>query len=132
MKSDYAWSLTNLIQQARIEATQLEHPYIRTEHLLLALLRHWQVDLQDVCAQSGVSIQGWIDQIEALPRPLCGAEVRLVLSVTAQKAIDQVNDAYPQPKPHDVAFVLLRQSPILRRLLSQQGIAVDSFLENLQ
>lgn len=97
-----------VIQQgARHEAQQLKHPYIRSEHLLLALAR---MQGEQLPLSYDVILAG----VKVLPSPTCGAERKLTLARGAQRAIAQLSadDAHPQA----LLEALQQNSLIVRRL----------------
>ena len=77
--------LQSVLTYAREEAIRFQHPYIRSEHLLLALL---QVDNTIL----PISYAQLSQQVLALPKPKCGAEQKLDLAQGAKRALQQLDN----------------------------------------
>lgn len=105
--------LSELLGEARAQAALAGHKTVRTEHLLLALLRLAPQpgcpDADDVAAR-----------LQALPCPLCAAPATLTLSAAAARVLDQATRiAAPDPlQPQHLLSALLAASPLCRRLLA--------------
>lgn len=106
--------LSDLLDEARAHAAQAGHKTVRTEHLLLALLRLApQPDYPDA--------DQFAARLQALPCPVCAAPATLELSAAAARALDQAaRMAAPAPvQPQHLLPALLAASPLCRRLLAQ-------------
>ena len=101
--------LEQLLEAARDEAIRLQHPYIRSEHLLLALLK------QDTGVLP-VSYDVLFEQLAELPSPSCGAEQKLVLAQAAKRALNQLGD---DASIVEIAASIIQSSPLLRRILAE-------------
>jgi len=96
--------LKQLEQLARQEAMALSHPYIRSEHLLLALAK------MDAGAVP-VSYDALFSRLDKLAKPGCGAEQTLTLAAGAKRALEKADN--------DLAASIIASSPLLRRLISE-------------
>lgn len=108
--------LAELLDEARVQAAQAGHKTVRTEYLLLALLRLApQPDYPDA--------DQFAARLQALPCPVCAAPVTLHLSTAAARALDQAaRMAAPDPvQPQHLLSALQAASPLCRRLLAQHA-----------
>ncbi len=100
--------LEQLEQSAREEAIKLQHPYIRSEHLLLALIKQNASVLP-------ISYATLFARLSELPSPSCGAEQKLCLAQGAKRALNQLEE---DALAKEIANRILQSSPLLRRVLS--------------
>ena len=101
--------LEKLEQSARDEAIRLQHPYIRSEHLLLALIQ------QDASILP-VSYKSLFARLAELPAPACGAEQKLVLAQGVKRALNLLGEDAPA---QEIVDSILQSSPLLRRILNE-------------
>lgn len=117
-----------LMIQARKEARINHHKYIRTEHLLLALLT--VSDRQ----QSAVNLDCIRDAVSAMRCPTCDAEERMELSASAQRAYKLAQEAAsPQPvQAHHLLVAILNSSGTVGRLLASCDIDAEAWCKQLE
>jgi len=96
---------------ARTEARQLKHPYIRSEHVVLALLKH-DASVLDI------SYDDFLARVQQLPVPACGAQQKLTLAQGAKRAFVEASVAHEDDSSALIA-ALLATSPLVRRLLTK-------------
>ena len=101
--------LEKIEQSAREEAIRLQYPYIRSEHLLLAMLRQNAGLLP-------VSYETLFTRIAELASPSCGAEQKLILAQGAKRALSQLGD---DATIQEITISIIQSSPLLRRILAE-------------
>lgn len=113
--------LARLVDLAREEALRLRHPYIRTEHLLLAALKIPESDAYRILNDSGIHYDAVAALVAALPCPVCAAEARLELSAGAKRALDWAMGQDAATTNH-LLIGLLRYSQVNQHMLYRLGI----------
>jgi ATP-dependent Clp protease ATP-binding subunit ClpA len=123
----HTFGSTRLFDIARMEAQRCQHAYIRSEHLLLALLHD-----PLIVEQSGIQIETIRQTLETMPVPRCGVDQKLILSVTAQRIVDNL----PEAGDHTTALkwlkAIIEKSPTARTLLSHAGFDPVAILERIK
>lgn len=118
-------NFNTLFAQAREEARRYHHKYIRTEHLLLALVAHYDMSLDMTCIRSSVGL---------LKCPTCSAEEQMELSASALRAW-QLAEGYAGEQTVTVNHVLLgilQSSLTVPKLLETCNIDVPMLVANLE
>jgi ATP-dependent Clp protease ATP-binding subunit ClpA len=105
-------SLNDIEELAREEARRFHHKYIRSEHLLLALLR-----LSNV--QTPVSYEEASQSVNAMRCPTCGAEEKLIFAEGAKRAIAHAKELAgdKEVSAEQLLAGIKAYSPIARKLL---------------
>jgi len=120
-----------LMHDAREQAKQHHHKYIRTEHLLLALLAK-----DEMVADMPVSLDiACIRQSIAMMRcPTCDAEEKMELSASAQRAYELAqNIASSQPmKFQHLLYGILQSSSTVQRVLESCNVDMMHLAEWLK
>lgn len=115
----------NLIEHARDEAKRYHHKYIRTEHLLLALLR--DVDLP-------IDVDRIRLSLSVMQCPTCDAEEQMVLSASAQRAWHLAKDyagGHPITEQH-LLLGILQSSLTVQRLLASYGLDTPALIADIE
>lgn len=120
-----------LIRLARGEAKRYHHKYIRTEHLLLALM---DIVVPDDPAWQNLDIY-YVRQGVAMMRcPTCDTEEQMELSVSAQRAY-KLAQSYAAGHPVEARQLLrglLQSSLTVQRLLRSCDVNLDQLLQSLE
>ncbi len=117
-----------LITQARDEAKRYHHKYIRTEHLLLALLRLGWLELSEA------NIKCLYDAVAVMRCPICSADEKMELSASAVRAY-QLAETYAGDGQIDVEHVvlgLLQSSLTVSRLLASCDMNGKEWMQSLE
>ncbi len=114
-----------LIAQARDEAKRYHHKYIRTEHLLIAVLHSGDLGLDVDCIQAAIAF---------LRCPTCDAEEQMILSASAQRAWELAESyADGQLLTHEhVLLGILHSSLTVRKLLESCDMEVSTIVADLE
>ena len=118
----------SLMRQAREEAKRYHHKYIRTEHLLLAMLDKYpieQLTQNSECIRQAVAI---------MHCPTCDAEEKMELSASAKRAFQLAPSiAVSQPlQSHHLLLGILQSSQTVKRLLETCGVNLAMLIESLE
>lgn len=105
-----------LLTFAREEAQHYHHKYIRTEHLLLALLRMADDSLIDMW---GLNPHRLKKAVGGLNCPICAAEEKMELSAGASRALDTAKSLAGDGvlHPNHVLRGIIQLSPTVRNLM---------------
>jgi ATP-dependent Clp protease ATP-binding subunit ClpA len=105
-------SLDEIETIAREEARRFHHKYIRSEHLLLALLRLSTM-------QTPLSYEEASQAIQGMRCPTCGAEEKLIFAEGAKRAMAHAKALAGdgEVSAEHVLAGILAYSPIARKLL---------------
>jgi ATP-dependent Clp protease ATP-binding subunit ClpA len=106
--------LEELEKLAREEARRFHHKYIRSEHLLLALLR-----LSNM--QAPISYEEASKALSEMRCPTCGAEEKLIFAEGAKRALAHAKELAGEgslTNEHVLAGILA-YSPIARKLMGE-------------
>lgn len=114
-----------LMAQARDEAKRYHHKYIRTEHLLIAVLNSSDLGLDVDCIRSAIAF---------LRCPTCDAEEQMILSASAQRAwelAESYTDGQSLTHEH-ILLGILQSSLTVRKLLKSCGVEVSTIVADLE
>lgn len=111
------------LAQAQAEAQRFGHKYVRTEHLLLALLAEPDSGLRQRLDAAGLDYAGFSALVAGLNCPVCGAEATLELSAGAKRALEAARHFASGESPDSVHLLrgILQVSPLVRELLADAG-----------
>lgn len=122
-----------LLKAAQDEARRYGHPYVRSEHLFLALLNRADEALLADLKRAGIHYDAVAAALRSLARPVCAAEETLLLARGAQRVVDQAAEmAGGEPHPRDLLLALLMGAPLLTRILETIGADRTIILHDLQ
>lgn len=109
--------------QAQAEARRFGHAYVRTEHLLLALLGQADSAAAQRLQAAGISYAAFAAQAAGLRYPVCGAAVTLELAEGAKRAVLAAHRIAGSTTPDSLALLkgILQVSPLVRGLLADAG-----------
>ena len=111
-------SETELLDLSRREVRRFHQKYIRSEHILLALL-----NLDSSCADEfQITYEELSSAIAKLPVPTCGAEEKLELAMSAKRALSIAQNQSEAENNIDTGVLLtaiIKNSPLLRRLVDE-------------
>lgn len=117
-----------LITQARGEAKRYHHRYIRTEHLLLALLSLGWLKLPEA------NIKCLYNAVAIMRCPTCSAEEKMELSASAIRAY-QLAESYAgdeQIEAEHVVLGLLKSSLTVSLLLTSCDMNGKEWMQSLE
>lgn len=120
-----------LLSLAREQAQAHHHKYIRTEHLLLALLSMVDTATHRVW---GLNLSQLTQALESLPCPTCAAEEKLELSAGASRALEMAESLSDDGKlyPNFVLIGIIQMSPTVRNLMASCDINCMRLLHQLE
>ncbi len=123
-----------LWQLAREEAKRFQHLYIRTEHLLLAMLRIPDSPAYVALTMAGLDYARLAEAVGQLACPVCAGDVRLVLSSGARQALAKAENLAGSAALHSghILWGILQQASTGRRLLEQSGVALAQLEQDLE
>jgi ATP-dependent Clp protease ATP-binding subunit ClpA len=109
-------SLDDIETTARDEARRFHHKYIRSEHLLLALLRMSNI-------QTPVSYEDVSQAVNEMHCPTCGAEEKLIFAEGAKRAIAHAKELAgdSEVSAEQLLAGIKAYSPIARKLLGDSN-----------
>ena len=118
------------MRHAREEAKRYQHKYIRTEHLLLALLNMGALEnilpiFDTTCIHQAVAV---------MRCPTCSAEEQMELSASAKRAY-QLAESYASShrmQSRELLLGILESSQNVPRLLSSCGVNVSDLKQSLR
>jgi ATP-dependent Clp protease ATP-binding subunit ClpA len=107
-------SLEELETLAREEARRFHHKYIRSEHLLLALLRMAN-------GQIPISYEDVSQSVNEMRCPTCGAEEKLIFAEGAKRAISHAKELAGDGvvSAEQLLAGIVAYSPIARKLIGE-------------
>jgi ATP-dependent Clp protease ATP-binding subunit ClpA len=114
-------SLEEVETVAREEARRFHHKYIRSEHLLLALLRFPE-------AQAPIRYEDAANALSEMRCPTCDAEEKLIFAEGAKRAIAHAKELAGQGElsAEHVLAGIVAYSPIARKLLLNRRDTEDA------
>lgn len=125
MMSDEQAQFWETVQSLALEeALMVKHKYIRSEHLLLALLRMPDARAALELGGAGIGYDAVAAQVRALTRPVCAADERHELSANAARIMQTARET-PDAPSRALLYTLVRQSPLVRKLLTRAGAAPE-------
>lgn len=100
---------------AKEEARKFHHQYVRTEHLLMALLRLYP-------EKFSLSYESVAAKLSELPYPKCGAEEKLILAEGAKRAMAHAESLAENTavSPENILAGIIKFSPLARKLLGEE------------
>jgi len=117
-----------LLKHAHQEAGRFNHKYIRTEHLLLALLHDRQLGHNQAVEPLGLTYTTIEAAVGSLRCPICAAEDTMELSAAAKRILEQID----MDKPAQMMMQLIHSSSMVRKLLADSQIDLHRVLDALQ
>ncbi len=120
----------DLLTQARAEARRVLHKYVRSEHLLLALLRITDPALREELQRVGMTYEAVAQQVSSLARPVCAADEKQTLSANAERIV-QVAQGSDEDASRALLRALVLRSPLVRKLLRGAGVP-QAYLEEMR
>ena len=116
-----------LLESATREARRFRHPYIRSEHLLLAIVPETPLERFVDYAQLA-------ENVRALPRPTCAADDKLILAKVAERALIHAQKLAGDEKltASHVLQALIHTSPIVRNILRQADVKLEDLQATLE
>lgn len=115
---------------AREEAQRHRHKYIRTEHLLLALLRQPETSTHQQLTTAGLTYDAFAGHVGTLARPVCAADETLELAAGSVRALQTALQLAGDDAPDNGHLLrgILQNSPLSRRILTTMGINVEQLI----
>lgn len=123
-----------LWQLAREEAKRFQHLYVRTEHLLLAMLRIPDSPAYVALTMAGLDYARLAEAVGKLACPLCDGDVKLTLSSSARQAIAKAENLAGSDAIHSghILWGILQQASTGRRLLERLGVGIVQLEQDLE
>lgn len=117
-------TLEAVLTYAREEAARAGHKFVRSEHLLLGLLRLGENSTAHLLPVSYAQVAA---QVETLPCPVCSAAQTLALTPRAQQSVDTAvaNARTEAGLLNQLLFTLIRESLLVRQLLHGAGVPAE-------